>query len=283
MYLRINGKRYKFKPNKNTFYLLLAIVLVFVVIFSVRSCTKYNRAIRGDEYQEVLVDLPVYQVRPCIAPDGTPTADYFTIYPPDDGDKVMYLTFDDGPSSQVTPQILDILKKYNVKATFFVLGKNAESNPEVLKRMAKEGHSIANHSYSHDIDYVYSNPDAFMEEINKTRDIIINTAGEKSYAGVIRFPGGAFRNERAEFKDTLVQNDIPYVNWNCLTGDSETKNPVSSDLYNKAIRTANDAQRDSLVLLMHDTNSKQATVDSLPAIIEYFKNEGFRFDVIKRR
>lgn len=283
MYLRINGKKYKFRPNKNTFYVILSIVLIFVVIFSVRSCTKYNKALRGAEYENVLVNLPVYQVRPCVAPDGTPTSDYFSIYPPEDGYKVMYLTFDDGPSSEVTPQILDVLKEYNIKATFFVLGKNAEKNPEVLKRMAKEGHMIANHSYSHSIDYVYSSPEAFMEEINKTRDIIINTVGERSYAGVLRFPGGAFRNEREEFKEVLLQNDIPYVNWNCLTGDSETLNPVSSNLYNKAIRTANDSERDSLVLLMHDTNSKQATVDSLPSIIDYFKKQGFRFDVIKRR
>lgn len=283
MYLRINGKKYKFNPNKNTFYVVLSIVLIFVLIFSIRSCTKYNRNLRGAEYENVLVNLPVYQVRPCVAPDGTPTTDYFSIYPPEDGDKVMYLTFDDGPSSQITPQILDVLKQYNIKATFFVLGKNAEKNPEVLKRMAKEGHMIANHSYSHSIDYVYSSPEAFMEEINKTRDIIVNTAGKQSYAGVLRFPGGAFRNERAEFKELLLQNDIPYVNWNCLTGDSETKNPISSNLYNKAIRTANDSERESLVLLMHDTNSKQATVDALPYIIDYFKKQGFRFDVIKRR
>ena len=283
MYLRINGKKYKFSPNKNTLYVIFAVVLIFVVIFSVRSCTKYNRDLRGAKYENVLVDLPIYQVRPCVSPDGTPTTDYFSIYPPEDGDKVMYLTFDDGPSSSVTPQVLDVLKRYNIKATFFVLGKNAEKNPEVLKRIAKEGHMIANHSYSHSMDYVYSSPEAFMEEINKTRDIIINTAGVKSYAGVLRFPGGAFRNEREEFKEVLLQNDIPYVNWNCLTGDSETLYPVSSNLYNKAIRTANDSEKDSLVLLMHDTNSKQATVDSLPAIIDYFKKQGFRFDVIKRR
>lgn len=283
MYLRINGKKYKFTPNKNTFKLLLGIVLIIVFIFVVHSCTKYNGKIRGDKYEDVLINLPVYEYRPCVAPDGTPTCDYFSIYPPKDGDKVIHLTFDDGPSSSVTPQILDILKENNVKATFFVLGTNAEKHPELITRIAREGHAIANHSYSHDMDLIYSDEKNFLEEINKTRDAIVNIVGEEKYAGVFRFPGGAFREERKEFKEILLQNNIPYVNWNCLTGDSETKRPVSSDLYNRAIRTADNSGQDSLVLLMHDANIKQATADALPAIIKYFKDNGYRFDVIKRR
>ena len=283
MYFRINGKRYKFTPNKNTYKLLGIIVLIVVMAILVRSCTRYNSKIRGDKYEDVLVNLPAYEFRPCVSPDGTPTCDYFSIYPPKEDDKVMYLTFDDGPSSSVTPQILDILKNNNVKATFFVLGSNVEKHPELVKRMAREGHAIANHTYSHDMKYIYSNPENFMEEINKTKDAIINIAGEEKYAGVIRFPGGAFREERAEFKSVLLENDIPFANWNCLTGDSETRNPVSANLYNRAIRSANGAGQDSLVLLMHDANIKQATADALPAIIKYFKDEGYRFDVIKRR
>ena len=280
MYLKINGKRYRFKPNKNLLYIVAALVLVIVLVCSLRSCNKYNEEIRGAEYEDALVEYPKYQVRPCVAPDGTPTSDYFTIYPPEEGDKVIYLTFDDGPTG-ITPQVLDVLKEQKVPATFFVLGSQAEKNPELIKRIAQEGHAIANHSYSHKFDTLYSDADAFISEVNKTRDIIVDLVGESKYAGVFRFPGGAFRDERADFKEKLLQNDIPYVNWNCITGDSETKNPVSSDLYNKAIRTANDVDRDSLVLLMHDT--KQASADALPAIIKYFKDEGYRFDVIKRK
>ena len=280
MYLRINGKRYKFKPNKNLLYIVTALVLVIILACSLGSCNKHNKEIRGAEYETVKVEYPKYQVKPCIAPDGTPTADYFTIYPPEEGDKVIYLTFDDGPTA-ATPQILDVLKEQKVPATFFILGSQAEKNPNTLKRIAQEGHAIANHSYSHKMDVLYSDTDTFMSEVNKTRDIIIEIAGESSYAGVFRFPGGAFRNERSDFKEALLKNDTPYVNWNCMTGDSETKDPVSSDLYNRAIRTANDVGRDSLVLLMHDT--KQAAADALPSIIKYFKDEGYRFDVIKRK
>jgi len=283
MYLKIKGKRYKFEPNTNTFKVLAAVLLIVILIFSVRSCTKYNRAIRGEKYENVMVSLPEYQVRPCAAPDGTPTCDYFAIYPPKTGEKVMYLTFDDGPTKSVTPQILDVLKQHNIKATFFVLGELAEQNPDVLQRIASEGHAIANHTYSHDMSVIYSSPETFIEEINKTRDIIVNLVGEEKYAGVFRFPGGAFREERADFKNILLQNDIPYVNWNCLTGDSETRYPVSANLYNRAVRTAENSEEDALVLLMHDAATKQATVDSLPSIIKHFQDEGYSFDVLKRR
>lgn len=283
MYVNFNGKRYKFTPNKNTYTFFLTVVFIILLVISARAFFKYDRSIRGAEYEETLVDLPVFMPRACVDADGNPTCDYFAIYPPKDGDKVIYLTFDDGPSSKVTPQILDILKKNNVRATFFLLGANVDKHPEVVSRMAREGHSLATHSYSHDMTYLYQNTDNFLDEINKSKTAITNVVGEEKFSGIFRFPGGAFRNERAEFKEALLELNMPYVNWNCLTGDSETKNPISANLYNRAIRTANSAGQDSLVLLMHDTNAKQATVDALPAIIKYFKDQGYRFDVLKRR
>ncbi len=283
MRIKINGKNYSFNPNKNTMYVALG--LVFVILFGIllHSCASHNPRLRGEKYEEVLADHPQIQVRALLTPDGTPSADYFSVYPPKDGDKVVYLTFDDGPSANVTPQILDVLKKYRVKATFFVLGHLAEKNPGVIERMAKEGHAIANHTYSHDYDHIYSSPEAFLEEINRTKDVVVGIAGESAYAGVIRFPGGAFREERAEFKQLLVENDIPFANWNCMTGDSETKNPLASDLIARAKRTSASLSVTSCVLLMHDAGAKQATADALPSIIEYFKSEGYRFDVIKRK
>lgn len=283
MRIKINGKRYNFTPNKNTMYVAAALVLVIFLGILIHSCANYNFKIRGDKYEEVMMEYPQHQVRPCVAPDGTPTADYFSIYPPTEGDKVIYLTFDDGPSSNVTPQILDVLKKYRVKATFFVLGHLAEKNPDIIARMAKEGHSIANHTYTHDYDYIYSSPEAFLEEINRTKDVIVNIVGESKYSGVIRFPGGAFREERTEYKQVLIENDIPFANWNCMTGDSESTTPVASDLIARAKRSAAGVSGTSLVMLMHDAGAKQASVDALPSIIEYFKSEGYRFDVIKRK
>ena len=87
-------------------------------------------------------------------------------------EKRAFLTFDDGPSSSVTPKILDTLKKENVKATFFVLGTMVKSNPEILKREAKEGHYIANHGYSHIYKNIYKNETAPLEEYKKTNKLI---------------------------------------------------------------------------------------------------------------
>lgn len=259
------------------------LVIIICLIAGIHSCAnRHDKSLRGADYTYEPVLLPEYQVRQCVRPDGTPSADYFEVYPPEEGDKVIYLTFDDGPSTKVTPQILDILQQYNVKATFFIIGKNAEEHPDIVKRIADEGHSIASHSYSHDYSTVYANTDSFKEELHKAKETLINIVGEEGYTDIFRFPGGAFREERAEFKQVLIEENIPFVNWNCLTGDAETRSPVPADLLAKAKKTASSAGSDSLVMLMHDAGAKQATADALPGLIEYFQSEGYRFDSIKR-
>lgn len=276
------NKRYTFTPNKNTILVLTILLLFIAMLFGIRSCTRYDRSLRGAKYTYEPVLLPEYQVRDCILPDGTPSADYFAIYPPKAGDKVVYLTFDDGPSSKVTPQILDVLKKYNVKATFFIIAQNAERYPDVVKRAADEGHAIASHSYSHNYEYLYGNVDNFKDEIQKARTVLTGIVGEDKYQDIFRFPGGAFREERAEFKGALVEENVPFINWNCLSGDAETKSPVPANLIARVKKTAAKAESDSLVVLMHDAGAKQATADALPGIIEYFQREGYRFDSIRR-
>ena len=280
--MKVGGRKYKFTPNRNTkiVFLILLLLLAWLVT-SVASCARYNLVLKGEKYVSEAVLYPEFKVRECKTPDGTPTADYFEIYPPDENKKVIYLTFDDGPSKKDTPKVLDVLKKYNVDATFFVIGKNAEKNPEILKRMVREGHSVACHSYSHSYDVLYGSTEGFREEITKTREVVKNIIGE-NYADIIRFPGGAFREERAEFKEILIEENMPFVNWNCLTGDSETKNPVPANLLARAKKTASKAPENCLVMLMHDTGTKQATVDALPGIIEYFMDLDYEFCTLTR-
>lgn len=91
--------------------------------------------------------------------------------------KIAYLTFDDGPSSQSTDAILDILGEYNIKATFFVVGKMVVNYPEVLQRTLEEGHAIGNHSYSHDYGYIYHSGKNFMRDINLADEAIKNALG----------------------------------------------------------------------------------------------------------
>jgi len=278
----LNLKRYKFTPNMNSIYVLAVLVAVIGLIAGIRAVTRYDRSLRGAKYAAEPVFLPAYQVRACAAPDGTPTADYFKVYPPQPNDKVVYLTFDDGPSKNVTPQILDILKQYNVKATFFVIGQNAEKNPALIARMAKEGHAVASHSYSHNYDFLYGDAESFRSELNATRNVLTSIVGEKGFSDIFRFPGGAFGDQHTELKAVLIEENVPYVNWNCLTGDAETKAPISADLITRAKRSARNARSSSLVLLMHDAGAKQATADALPAIIEHFRGEGYRFSALKR-
>jgi peptidoglycan/xylan/chitin deacetylase (PgdA/CDA1 family) len=103
--------------------------------------------------------------------------------------KRVFLTFDDGPSENVTPQILDILEKNEIKATFFVLGASARKSPEILKREFDSGHFIANHSYTHIYDKIYSSTDAVLDEFNQTKQAVKEALGDDNYNTVLfRFP-----------------------------------------------------------------------------------------------
>ncbi|MGG7076311.1 polysaccharide deacetylase family protein [Clostridium sardiniense] len=211
----------------------------------------------------------------------------------DDGKKVVYLTFDDGPSSTNTPEVLNILDKYNVKGTFFVMGKSIEAKPEVtndiLKRIASDGHAIANHSYSHDYSYLYPNrvinSDRFMEEYNKTNKLLQGVLGKDFSTRVVRFPGGYWSwNGREEARPVLDKNGVNIVDWNALNGDAENggKNTPEQLVQNtKKSVEALGPNADSVVFLMHDTYGKENTVKALPEIIEYFKDKGYEFRTMK--
>ena len=105
-----------------------------------------------------------------------------------DGKKRVYLTFDDGPSDN-TEEILDILKKYDVKATFFVVGNTSEHGQELLKRIVEEGHSIGIHSYSHKYSAIYDSEESFFEDFNKISDYIYDVTGVRTQ--ICRLPGGS--------------------------------------------------------------------------------------------
>src|SRR5699024_5238173 len=102
-------------------------------------------------------------------------------------EKAVYLTFDDGPSEN-TGRILDILKQYNIKATFFVTGNNQEHD-DMIKRAFDEGHSIGLHTYTHDYASVYASEEAYFDDLKKISDLVESIIGQKSY--LIRFPGGS--------------------------------------------------------------------------------------------
>ncbi len=194
-------------------------------------------------------------------------------------EKQVYLTFDDGPSKDVTPQILDILKEHDVKATFFVLGARVDLYPETLKRAFDEGHYIANHGYSHKYSKIYENKDTVFQEYIECENSIRNALNNQDYNSYLfRFPGGssggAYEKVKAEAREHFRGYGVAFTNWNCLTGDAEGKE-TKEECIQEMLDTKEG--RTSIVLLMHDSNEKQQTVEALPEIIQHFKDEGYTF------
>lgn len=201
------------------------------------------------------------------------------------GEKVVFLTFDDGPSTTNTPKILDTLNKHSVKATFFIKGDSLESNgaPEILKRTFDEGHAIAHHSYSHNYKTLYPNRslnlDNFVNEINQTDMAMKKVLGDKFSSRVLRCPGGYMSWKNMEpLKDYLAEHDMASIDWNALNADAEGKKKDYNELFEFAKESSKD--KEIVVILMHDTYGKEETVKSLDLIIPYFKENGYKFKIL---
>ena len=196
-----------------------------------------------------------------------------------DGHKIAYLTFDDGPSIENTPQILKILDKYKIKATFFILGRMAIINPDLVKKEYEDGQAIGNHTYSHDYTVLYSNTNKFVSDVNKCDAVLKSIIGSKYDNKLIRFPGGSFGVAHRPFRVAIKNVGYNYIDWNDLTGDAEGHNiPVSKLLSNLKENTIG---KERVVVLMHDSADKETTVQALPEVIEYLKSQGYSFKILK--
>lgn len=201
----------------------------------------------------------------------------FDPYKPD-GKKVAYLTFDDGPSTNNTPKILDILKRYNVKATFFVIGQCAEQNSELVKREVAEGHVVGNHTYSHNMKHIYSDPNVFVSDLDKGDKTLKSIIGNDYNLKLARFPGGSFGPKLAPFREAAKKAGYHYIDWNDLTGDAERSLVPVSGLLDELKRYTT---QDHVVILMHDAPAKTTTVEALPQVIEYLQSKGYSFETLK--
>lgn len=208
----------------------------------------------------------------------------------EDGKKIAYLTFDDGPSTEVTQQILETLKVNNTKATFFVLGSNVEKSDtqkELLKEMVMEGHAIGNHGYCHDYSVLYpgrvADPTAFINDMKKSENVMKSVLGEDFSTNVIRLPGGHMSWNTKALDPVLEQNGYSYIDWNTLNGDAESNGRTVEQLVSRLKGSVSDlaGNDDVLVVLMHDTNAKETTAQSLQQIIDYLKSLGYEFRTLK--
>lgn len=209
--------------------------------------------------------------------------DILKTLPNGDGIKTAYLTFDDGPTTSVTPHILDILRRYDIKATFFLAGSLAEKNPGVAFRAHTEGHLLANHSYSHDYSDLYASESDFMSEIDKAYAIISDITGDENYPKIFRFPGGSYDSgtygaKKQEYKETLKKSGYRFCDWNALSGDAESKSPTVDGLMSR-IKSSSKGKED-LVILMHDSATKKVNIKALPKILDYLIAEGYTFDTL---
>jgi peptidoglycan-N-acetylglucosamine deacetylase len=180
-------------------------------------------------------------------------------------EKVIALTFDDGPWPQSTPAILDILKKNNIKATFFIVGQMLKEHPDMGKRVVAEGHVIANHTWHH--WYHYMNPQAAAFEIDNTSNLIYQVTGVKT--SLFRPPGGIKTNGPYAY---AKNQKYATIMWS--SDSSDYARPSVSKLISNVMREA----KPGGIVLMHDGGGNRSnTVAALPEIINTFRKQGYRF------
>jgi peptidoglycan/xylan/chitin deacetylase (PgdA/CDA1 family) len=185
--------------------------------------------------------------------------------------KTVYLTFDDGPS-RLTEQVLDILNKEGIVASFFALGNQAEKYPETIKRIVKEGHCLGNHSYNHKYHEIYTNFEGFWNQIKRSEQILEQLVGFKPQ--LIRAPGGTHLNFDAFYFHYLEQAGYVVHDWNVDSRDS-TKIGVSKLEIIQSVKQTK--PRHVMNVLFHDSAGHRNTIEALPEIIRYYKELGYKF------
>lgn len=185
----------------------------------------------------------------------------------------VYLTFDDGPSDN-TSAILDTLAKYNVKATFFVVGKTDDQSKEMYQRIVNEGHTLGMHSYSHKYSVVYDSLDAFETDFNQLQSYLYDITGQE--CRLYRFPGGSSNQvsntDMSEFIRFLNEEGVTYFDWNVSSGDATSQAYTADELLNNVLTDV--PKYKTSVVLMHDSNTKSTTVEALGPMIEALQGMG---------
>ena len=192
------------------------------------------------------------------------------------GKSIAYLTFDDGPSS-ITNSVLDILKKYNVKATFFVINSGSY-NKTTLQREVNEGHTIGLHAYDHNYAIAYKDDNSYLDGIDKLRAKVKADTGFDSH--YIRFPGGSSNTISKRYSKgimsritkTAKQRGYKYYDWN-VDDDDAGRARTADDCYNNVVKELRPNR--SNIVLMHDFGTNKKILDALPRIIEYCQKNGY--------
>ena len=266
--------KYKNKRYRNR-YILIAIILIIIILliifFIVLKNNKKNKEVEQKEIDSenaaIMVELKEKEEREKEKMEEEKATG------------IIYLTFDDGPSSTITPQILDILKQKNIKATFFVVHYTDE-NAKYVKEEKEQGHTIGLHGYTHNYSEVYQSVDTCIDNFKKIQQQVRETTGYTSKT--LRFIGGSSNTVSKKYCEGIMtevtqkalDEGFRYFDWNVYSDDSG-KAKTSTDVYNNVISGIKEHRNN--VVLMHDFANNEKTVEALPSIIDYGLENGYVF------
>ena len=257
--------------------IILAIIAVFLILPSlfciilavkIGNLERQIKELKTETHKSLEIVWNEKDVLASEEPGNEYSGENEVITEEDNGLKKVYLTFDDGPSIY-TKDILDILKRYNVKATFFVTGMNTPLYDEYLQKILDDGHSLGIHTYSHVYSDVYESLESFQTDFNKMRDYIKQQTGED--IKLYRFPGGSGNNvvsaqNRDRIMEWLEAEGIVYFDWNVSSGDAENRILSAETIANNCIEGVKKCN--TAIVLLHDAGGKKSTIEALPLIIE---------------
>lgn len=190
--------------------------------------------------------------------------------------KDIYLTFDDGPSTKVTNEILDILKEEKIKGTFFIIGSKIQGREDIIKRINNEGHSIGLHTFTHKYKKIYSSNNEFIEEMQQCSDAVEQVIG--ICPKIIRFPTGSNGHLSKGLLEELHRKNYKIYDWNLSLSDGLNSNTLPDKLYRQGTKPCVNPKR--VFLLLHCDAENKNTCKALKDIIKFYKNEGYSFKPI---
>jgi len=228
---------------------------------------KVFREEKRKNYMDMYPDMYVESVKPVILLEERQKA---------------YLTFDDGPS-HITKDIIDVLKEYQVKATFFILGSTMkEEEKEYLKQMVEDGHTIGIHTFSHNYKEIYSSVEAFLEDFYEDYKLIYDITGVQ--VNIFRFPWGSYNLYNKGIRDELIEEmerrGFTYYDWNVSAEDS-VGNPTEYRIKQNVLKDLSRYKQP--IILMHDSAINRLTARILPDIIKEMQDKGYVFDTLENR
>ena len=181
-------------------------------------------------------------------------------------EKTLYLTFDDGPHPQATPYVLEELKKYNARATFFCIGKNVKEHFDIYKQIISDGHKPGNHTYNH-LNGWKTNDKEYLEDIIEAAKIIDSNLFRPPYGKITKFQLKALQGEKLNLKTIM---------WDVLSGDFDT----SIKPENCYLNVINNAEPGSIIVFHDSLNALPTLQYTLPRVLEYFTEKGFQFKIL---